>query len=187
MFIKKAIASLLLTLLLHFNTQAGDQVITVKAKRYTSPQLVVRVAPVSPDQIASFYIGRGFPASMIKRLRETCYYTIGVHNKSKTVIWHDLSKWRFYTKQAPLIRYDRTYWKKYWQKTKAPLPSQATFRWTLMPESLDFQPYEREGGNIILHRQPRPFTIEAVFRFGRDKQGKKLTLRFINLRCAEDK
>lgn len=47
---------------------------------------------------------------------------------------------------------------------------QPTFRWTLLPENLDFQPDEREGGNIMLPRTRDPL----------------LRLKFDNLYCAED-
>jgi len=38
-----------------------------------------------------------------------------------------------------------------------PLASQSTFRWMLLPETLSFYAHEREGGNIVLKKQPPLF------------------------------
>jgi len=67
-----------------------------------------------------------------------------------------------------------------------PLEHQSTFRWTLLPEILDFQPEEREGGNIILPRSDQPMQIHASFPTRADKSGDPLTVIFNNIKCAKD-
>jgi len=68
----------------------------------------------------------------------------------------------------------------------APMASQSTFRWTLLPERLDFRPDEAEGGNLVLPREKGPFTLEAYFLAGADKAGEAIRVRLENLYCAED-
>ncbi len=67
-----------------------------------------------------------------------------------------------------------------------PLPKQSTFRWTLLPEQLDYQPDEQEGGNIILPRVSTPITLEARFASGNNKQGPVINYRNDKLQCAYD-
>jgi hypothetical protein len=68
----------------------------------------------------------------------------------------------------------------------APLPSQSTFRWTLLPEALDFRPDESEGGNITLERTAESFALEARFAVGADRTGGDIEVRLDGLHCAED-
>ena len=86
----------------------------------------------------------------------------------------------------PLIREHRDYWKKRWQDMGMPLNKQSTFRWTLIPETLDYLPGEHEGGNIVLPFTDKPISITATFSTGDDKQGKKITITTDKLFCAED-
>ena len=68
-----------------------------------------------------------------------------------------------------------------------PLASISTFRWTLIPETLDFLPDEEEGGNIILPRVEGPIAVHASFTMGDDKTGPVLTIQYDNLYCAKNK
>lgn len=153
---------------------------------FDHPKLHVRLIPRTPDQIAAFYIGRGFPTEMIDVLRKQCFITVGIGNRSHEIIWLDLDNWHFRHEDRPLRRYDRAYWKERWTRMNAPLPAQSTFRWTLLPERLDFRPDEREGGNIILERTDESFSLEGEFATGADRRGEPIRMRFDNLRCAED-
>jgi len=67
-----------------------------------------------------------------------------------------------------------------------PLSKQSTFRWTLIPETLDYLPYEREGGNIILPFTKDAITLKAAFATGENKQGKTITISTDKLFCAQD-
>ena len=67
-----------------------------------------------------------------------------------------------------------------------PMAHQSTFRWTLLPELLDFHPREKEGGNIIISRLGKPFSISARFDTGKERQGKPITMNFNNLTCKTD-
>ena len=85
-----------------------------------------------------------------------------------------------------VTRLDRHYWKDVWRRMKIPLAHQSTFRWTLLPETLDFQPEEREGGNIVLPRSDKPMQIQARFPTRADKSGNPITVVFNNIKCTEE-
>jgi hypothetical protein len=154
---------------------------------YQSDMLTVRLAPRTPQQIAAFYIARGFTEKMVNILRQQCFITISIKNTSQQIIWLDLSNWKFRNSDGEIRRLDRNYWFDEWRDMKIPLAHQSTFRWTLLPEQLDFRPGEREGGNIILPRDNQAISIQARFATGADKSGTPVIMKLDNIRCAEDR
>ncbi len=146
----------------------------------------VHFAPRSPNQIMSFYEARGFPEHMIDILSRECFITVGIHNKSNDVIWHELANWQFSRNGEPLHRKHRNYWLSKWKAMNMPQASISTFRWTLVPETLDYLPDEREGGNIILPRVEGPISIRASFATGKDKGGEVIEIEYKQLYCAEN-
>lgn len=172
--------SVLLILLLVAPDIAGSE------SHYDSPELEVGLNPRTPQQIAAFYEARGFSKPMVAALKQQCFITVWVHNKSQNIIWLDLSQWQFRYATGAVIRHDRHYWKDEWNKMQIPLAHQSTFRWTLLPEVLDFQPGEREGGNIILPRDERPIQLQASFPIRADKSGIPISIVFNNIVCAKD-
>lgn len=154
--------------------------------RFENQHVRVRLIPRSPDQVAAFYIGRGFPAPMVELIRGQCFITVGVRNRSRQIVWHDLSRWSFRNQQGQAIeRRTRPWWRDQWRAMNAPKPSQATFRWTLMPEQLDFRPGEAEGGNVVLPATDGDITLDAEFMLGDQGDGESLAVRFEGLRCAQ--
>lgn len=180
-FCSKVILGLTLTLVTGAGIGAAQDPLV-----FANDRLKVRLIPRTPDQMAAFYEARGFPEDMIALIREQCFITVGIRNKSKDVLWLEVDNWRFQSANGPIERYGRAYWKKLWRELQAPMPSQATFRWTLLPEVLDFRPDEAEGGNIILNRVSTPFSVRASFAVGKDKHGGRVNVQFDNVRCAED-
>ncbi|MCW8875273.1 MAG: hypothetical protein OQK27_05905 [Gammaproteobacteria bacterium] len=152
--------------------------------RHDSPILTVQLGPRTPEQIAAFYEARGFQADMIEVLRQQCYLTVFIHNKSQDILWLDLQHWEFSNADGPVARLDRHHWRQRWQAMEIPLAHQSTFRWTLLPEQLDFLPGEREGGNLILPRLDKPLRIQARFDTGADRAGPPVQLVFDRVECA---
>ena len=172
----------LLTLLAAATGAAATQPLGVSTE-----QLDIQFTPRTPNQLMSFYEARGFPSAMIEALEPQCFITVRIHNKSREKIWHDLANWQFSHNGKPLKREHRNYWLDKWHKMDMPLASISTFRWTLLPETLDFVPDEEEGGNIILPRVEGPITVKASFTTGDDRQGPVLTIEYDNLYCAKNK
>ena len=174
----------LLTILLSISFASGSNAAT--PPQYDSPALAVGLMPRTPQQIAAFYEARGFSKPMIQKLKQQCFFTVWIQNKSSQVIWLDLSQWRFRNTDGVVARRDRHYWQAIWDEMQIPLAHQSTFRWTLLPKILDFQPDEREGGNIVLPRHDEPLQIQATFMTQADKSGTPITLNFTNIQCAND-
>jgi hypothetical protein len=152
----------------------------------TTPELEIDFTPRTPNQMGSFYEARGFPSEMRDILKQQCFITVGILNTSDKKIWLNLTDWRFSTGSKLIKREHRDHWKKRWQDMNMPLSKQSTFRWTLIPENLDYLPGEHEGGNIVLPFTDKPISITATFATGEDKQGKKITITTDKLFCAED-
>jgi hypothetical protein len=123
---------------------------------------------------------------MIDILKRECFITVSVHNTGSQVVWVDLAEWRFSTDAGPVKRPHRNYWLNKWEKLGMPMPIRSTFRWTLLPERLDYQPGEREGGNIILPRVRDPIRLEATFSAGSGPGAERWTEHYRDLRCAVD-
>lgn len=157
------------------------QPITIK-----TADMELGLLPRSPDQIISFYEARGFPKPMREVLKKQCFITTGISNHSNTKIWLDLDSWVFHQDGKPIKRYHRNEWKQRWQQMDIPMSKQSTFRWTLLPETLDYLPGEHEGGNVILPFTEGYFSLKATFKTGDDKQGKVITITIDKLYCAED-
>lgn len=157
-----------------------------KRWEFDNGALQVHANPRTPQQIAAFYIGRKFPPEMIELLRQECFVTFVIRNRSAHVIWLDQSRWTFEAGGEALQSLDRTYWKQQWQELDAPLAAQSTFRWTLLPETLDFRPNETEGGNVVLPRTDKPITLTARFAREGTAANDTIEVRFDDLRCAQD-
>ena len=152
----------------------------------STEDMEIQFVPRSPDQLMSFYEARGFPPEMIDILSKQCFITVRIHNKSDEKIWHDLGSWQFSHDGKPLKREHRNYWLDKSREMAMPLASISTFRWTLIPETLDYLPDEDEGGNIILPRVKGPITLKASFATGDHKQGDMIMIEYDKLYCAEN-
>lgn len=153
---------------------------------FEHPDLTVRLTPRSPDQMAAFYEARGFPQAMLALTRAACFITVLIRNTSDHIVWLDLDRWHFDAGGEPVERLDRAWWQNRWETLPAPPSNRSTFRWTLLPERLDYRPGEREGGNITLPRSDRPLRVEAHFATGSDGGGETISMVVQDLRCPED-
>ncbi len=154
----------------------------VVENKYIKLEMIAR----TPEQMAAFYEARGFPKAAIRELAQMCFITTSLKNKSRDVIWMKLANWKFTGKLGPLKRFHRNELKARWQQIGLAQQYQSTFRWTLIPEVLDYRPDEREGGNIVLQRTDEPFSLQAQFVMGAEQDGKRLSVKIDDLRCAED-
>jgi hypothetical protein len=138
----------------------------------------------TPDQMAAFYIGRGFPAAMLVPIAHACFLSVGMRHTRDDVLWLEPSRWRLLDAKGNSVqRLDRDYWNKVWETLQAPPASRATFGWTQLPESRDLQPGEPLGGNITLVPPAGAFSLEMRFATGRDKKGPEVVARIEGLTC----
>ena len=153
-----------------------------KNEQFDSADLRIRLNPRTPQQMAAFYEARGFGKAMINEIQKYCFITVYIRNKSNRIIWHDLNKWTFTQDGKSMQRINRKQLKTIWQSMKVPLAHQSTFRWTLLPEQLDFRPGEGEGGNIVLPWTSNAITIQAQFKTHTDMP---LTVNLQNIYCKK--
>jgi len=175
-----------LTLLLLFGGVSRFATAATTSWKVDNPAFSLRLSARTPQQVAAFYEARGFPSKAVQQLNSLCFLTVSFHNKSQNIIWLELKNWKFISDAKPLQRHHRDKLRARWQKLALSAGLQSTFRWTLLPEQLDFLPDEHEGGNIVLPRSNRPFSLIASFQSQRDRRGKVHMIKLDNLRCAED-
>jgi hypothetical protein len=149
-------------------------------------QLFMLLRLHTPEQMAAFYEARGFTPAAIEHIRQTCFITVHIDNKSDTVLWLETANWRIRADGKPVTRLGRDYWNGVWEDIGLPQASRSTFGWTRLPEVRDLQPTEPVGGNIVLPRDGRTFTIEADFLTGQDKRQGMVSVTFENLQCPGD-
>lgn len=154
--------------------------------KFKNDNIRIGVYPRTPSQMAAFYEGRGFPKPAIEETTKYCFITIGMRNTGKQKIWLDLKHWRFYNENGEIKRKNRKQWKDTWNVMKVPLSKQSTFNWTTLPEARDLHVDEPVGGNVTLAPTYTPFTIEAKFPTGENKEGKPLVVKIENIRCLKD-
>lgn len=154
--------------------------------KFKNDDIRIGAYPRTPSQMSAFYEGRGFPKRAIEETTKYCFITIGIRNTGKQKIWLDLSHWRFYSNTGEIKRKGREEWKAAWNALNVPLSKQATFYWTTLPELRDLHRDEPVGGNVMLKPTYTPFTIEANFPTGEDKQGAPMKIRIENIRCLKD-
>jgi len=137
----------------------------------------------TPEQIGAFYEARGFPRPAITLLQQQCYLTVYFRNTSHHIIWLDLGNWKFNSVGNKITRLDRAYWQQVWRDMGLAMRFQSTFRWTLMPERLDFRPDEREGGNLILPYTDQPIELQAKIRIQGPQTETFRTIQMSNILC----
>jgi len=154
--------------------------------QFKNKSIFMRLFPRTPSQMAGFYEGRGFPTAAIHATTEQCFITVVVRNTGTEKIWLNLANWRIYNSKSTINRITRDQWTNRWTELNVPKSFQATFYWTLLPEMRDLHHDEPVGGNITLTPTYTPFTIEAKFATGENRQGDPLIIKMENVRCAKD-
>jgi hypothetical protein len=153
---------------------------------FENAQVKVRVIARTPNQMAAFYEGRGFPDRAITQITEACFITVIVHNKTSDVLWLDLATWQFKGDGVNTQRLERAYWQGQWERLDVPQANRATFRWTLLPEKRDLRVDEAVGGNITLTQTKVPFSIRMVFPTKADRSGIEVVAELNDIKCNYD-
>lgn len=151
---------------------------------YAGQGLMLQAQARTPDQTTAFYLGRGFPDTMLKELSRACFVTVIIHHTRPDVVWLEPARWRLRDAHGrTLERHTRQYWNQVWETINAPHASRATFGWTQLPESRDLQPDEPVGGNIGITPPTGPFSLEFRFATGKNKTGPEIVGRIEGLTC----
>lgn len=152
--------------------------------RYEDKRIRVSITPRTPEQTTAFYYARGFPDPVINELKQQCFLTISIHNLSKQTLVHDVEQWTITSSGQPVERLGRQYWFAWFRSHDINLAVQSTFRWTLLPDSLDFFPAEGEGGNIIIPYTDKPVSMRMQFKLVSNMETQPFHIDFPAIRCA---
>jgi hypothetical protein len=154
--------------------------------RLEDKDMSVVIGSRTPEQLAAFYIGRGFNQAAIAAITKKCFVFGRIDNKTHEVLWLILDDWKFFAADgSPMRRMKKEDWLEIWQKTGLKQAHQSTFRWTQLPESRDLRQYEHVGGNVAVEWKDEPFKLVATFKTGADKTGAPRTITVENLTCKE--
>jgi len=158
---------------------------TENPPKFEDNEIYMRLVIRSPEQLAAFYTGREFPKNAINEILKHCFITPIVKNRKLDALWIEPDSWTFSLDDKPIERIKRDYWEKVWKKTGLSLAHQATFGWTLMPETRDLRYDEGVGGSIVIPMQTRPFTLKASFNTGLKKESEPRVVIFEDISCAK--
>jgi len=151
--------------------------------KYEDDEIFLQLVIRNDDQLAAFYVGREFPKNAINEILKTCFITPLVKNNKFDALWIEPDSWVFTLDNQPIERIKRDYWKKIWKDVGLSQAHQATFGWTLMPETRDLRFDEGAGGSIVIPEQTRPFTLRVHFNTGLYKEGKPKVITFKDVLC----
>ena len=152
---------------------------------YQDDEVYMRLVTRTTDQLSAFYLAREFSQKAINEILKTCFITPVIHNNKFEALHIEPDSWEFTADNKPIERIKRDYWKEVWTKIALPPAHQATFGWTLMPETRDLRFDEGAGGSIVIPLQTNTFTLKASFRTGMKKDGKIKTVTFRDIACAK--
>ncbi len=79
-------------------------------------ELHVSVTARPPEVVAAFYEARRFPPEAIALLQRRCFVTVGLHNRSRAIIWLEPARWRFLAALAGISRLDADHWRVAWER-----------------------------------------------------------------------
>lgn len=184
---KNGITGMLLMPLILVLPTAAQTENTDTPRVFENKQLRLRLIARTPQQMAAFYEGRGFPPLALKEITQTCFITVSLRNKSGNILWLEPATWEFTSSKGKLSRLDRKHWQQRWQAIELAQAQRATFGWTLLPERRDLRPDEPVGGNIVLPRTSTPFDIAMKFRAVSGDRETLHTIRLKHVVCAQDK
>lgn len=151
---------------------------------YMDDEVYIKLVIRDNDQLTAFYVGREFPDDAIDEILKTCFITPIVKNMHYEALWVEPDSWRLTIDKKKIQRIKRDYWKDTWSKVGLSQGHQATFGWTLMPESRDLRFDEGVGGSIVIPKQEKPFKFTAHFNTGFNKKGEPKIITFENVSCA---
>ena len=152
---------------------------------YEDDEIYMRLVTRTTDQLSGFYLAREFPQQAINEILKTCIITPVIRNNKFEALHIEPDSWKFIADNKPIERIKRDYWKKIWTKITLSPAHQATFGWTLMPETRDLRFDEGAGGGIAIPLQTHLFTLKASFRTGIKRDGKIKTVTFRDIACAK--
>lgn len=150
--------------------------------------LKLELAPIEPDAVRAFFLGRGFRAEDAELLvREGCMFRSAIGNAATSAnappITVSLSRWLVTPASAPprppLTRED---WERTWSALKVAEEASVAFYWALFPTEQTFSPNDYNWGMLTFGLGAgASFALDVAWSTG----GKDHTERLEGLSCAK--
>lgn len=86
---------LVLTLLTGMPWMAGADTPAPRKVEITRDDVTLTLAPQRSDPVLAFYLGRGFPAELARRIVDHCLVSVGISNGGGSTIRYALDRWRY--------------------------------------------------------------------------------------------
>lgn len=149
--------------------------------------LRLEMAPLSHDQVRSFFAARGFDALAVDHIvKEGCVFRSAIGNQASDPaaphITIDQSEWRLFVNADVRKLRTRADWQPLWQRLNVETAPRVAFKWALFPPHQEFASADYNWGMITFGLAPGTrFDLEVVWREGTERRVKL----FKNVECAK--
>jgi hypothetical protein len=158
------------------------------ARKLEQNGLKLEIAPLLPDQVRAFFLGRGFSATDADHIVTTgCVFRSAIgsafRNTGEPAVSVSLSRWRVRQTSGeahPPVTRDK--WAVHWKKRAIGEDAATAFHWALFPAEQTFAPTDYNWGLLTFGLPPATrFTLELYWRTGE----RDYNARLENLQCGQ--
>lgn len=152
------------------------------------PGMSVRLVQRHPDQTRAFFLARGFSATEVELIAQSCVFQTVFKNtapvESQGLLEYDLRTWRVHNgAQSQTLRM-REDWAQIWASKDVAKPARIAFEWALFPTQQVYHPGDYNWGMSVFGLLP-----DSRFDLALSWQqfGTAHSARIPNIHCAADK
>ena len=167
---------------------AQAQTNSTQTVKWSGSGLSFELAPLTPDLVRAFFIGRGFPKKDVELLAgSACVFRSAIghadNKKSAKPVTIELNKWRVIKGGKPHPLRTREKWKEIWTKRGLGPSAQIAFHWALIPTEQTYQQTDYNWGMLSFMEKPgTEFDLEIAWLQGVEPR----THIFKGLICGQD-
>ena len=166
---------------------AMAQTNSTQTVKWSGSGLSIELAPLTPDLVRAFFIGRGFPKKDVELLANTaCVFRSAIghadRGKSAKPVTIELNKWRVIKGDKSHPVRTREKWKEIWTKRGVGPSAQIAFHWALIPTEQTYQQTDYNWGMLSFMENPgTEFDLEISWLEGVEPR----THIFKGLKCGK--
>lgn len=149
----------------------------------------IEIQSLPPEQVAAFYLNRGFTESQIAPYQQACVFSFKIQNVDgeQGQIELDQRQWQWHLKQDRLTVPTLEDWLAIWQTEKVTSAARLAFRWAQFPMQQAYAPGDWNQGMIAvpLDKAEPPVILSLTLKWQRVQQGQKKShqIQFPSLLC----
>ncbi len=132
----------------------------------------------TPEQVEAFYLGRGFPPELARRIAGFCVLVVALRNQSQAPIRYELDRWRYVTPDGKArIPRPKEDWIREWREYGV------IFGFSQLSGAQTFQPGDWNGA-MVTFEVPHGGRFDLHYQW--TTQGREITGTIEGVRCATD-